>query len=240
MDTHEALHRLLTVQEHDTAIDQLEHRRTHHPLRAELSALEAEMSGLRTRRDDVGTRQAELGKRQGALERDVDVTADRLATLEKQLYAATGASRDLQAMSDQTDGLKRRRSQLEDQILEIMEAREPLDAEAAELDAELARRDVRAAELIAALAEDETSILAEEEQQRAAREADVAGVPDELLERYERLRARLGGVGIARLEGGRCTGCHLQLPAMEVDRIRKAGPDAVVACEECGRLLVRD
>jgi hypothetical protein len=40
--------------------------------------------------------------------------------------------------------------------------------------------------------------------------------------------------------GSACQGCHLALPAVEVDRIRKLSVDEAVHCEECGRLLVRD
>jgi len=67
----------------------------------------------------------------------------------------------------------------------------------------------------------------------------AAQVPAELLARYERLRAKLAGTGAARLVGESCGGCHLTLPAMEVDRIRRAPPDEVLTCDQCGRILVR-
>jgi predicted nucleic acid-binding Zn-ribbon protein len=71
------------------------------------------------------------------------------------------------------------------------------------------------------------------------RAAAVSAVPEALVARYEKLRAKLGGVAVARLEHGRCTGCHLQLPATELDRLRHEPPDALAECEQCGRLLVR-
>ena len=61
---------------------------------------------------------------------------------------------------------------------------------------------------------------------------------DDLLARYEQLRSKLGGTGAARLVGGSCSGCHLTLSSMELDRVRKAPPDAVITCEQCGRILV--
>jgi predicted nucleic acid-binding Zn-ribbon protein len=64
-------------------------------------------------------------------------------------------------------------------------------------------------------------------------------VANEALADYEQLRDQFGGVGIARLEGNHCGGCHLALSAVEVDRVRKLPGDARVVCEECGRLLVR-
>ena len=35
-----------------------------------------------------------------------------------------------------------------------------------------------------------------------------------------------------------CSGCHLTLPATEIDRIKKAPPDAFFTCDQCGRILV--
>ena len=65
-------------------------------------------------------------------------------------------------------------------------------------------------------------------------------MPEDLWPEYDRLRAALGGVAVARLVNGTCQGCHLRLSAVEVDRIRKLSPDEPVHCEECGRLLVRE
>ena len=78
--------------------------------------------------------------------------------------------------------------------------------------------------------------IAEEE---SARAAAAANVPAELLSEYERLRTRLGGIGAARLEHGTCMGCRMKLPATELDRIKHQPPDALVHCDQCGRILVR-
>jgi uncharacterized protein len=59
-----------------------------------------------------------------------------------------------------------------------------------------------------------------------------------LLATYERLRARLGGVGVARLVGTHCDGCHLTLSAVELDRVRHLPDGEVYTCEQCGRILV--
>ena len=58
-----------------------------------------------------------------------------------------------------------------------------------------------------------------------------------LLSRYERLRERFGGVAVARLEGTRCGGCHLDLSTAEVAEVRAAGPGQFADCPQCGRLL---
>ncbi|HEX2064156.1 MAG TPA: C4-type zinc ribbon domain-containing protein, partial [Acidimicrobiales bacterium] len=90
-------------------------------------------------------------------------------------------------------------------------------------------------------------VIAEAE---AAIDADVAGeeeakaelaraVPPELLRTYEGLREKMGGIGAARLVGSSCSGCHLTLPMSELARIKKEPPDALVLCDQCGRILVR-
>ena len=70
------------------------------------------------------------------------------------------------------------------------------------------------------------------------REDSAAGIAAELLANYERLRARLGGVGAARLIGNHCDGCHLTLSSVELDRIRHLGEGEVFTCEQCSRILV--
>jgi uncharacterized protein len=94
--------------------------------------------------------------------------------------------------------------------------------------------------LRASLAEAEAEIEAELAEVRRQRDEAAAAVTEDMWPIYERLRTSLGGVAIARLVGPTCQGCHLALPAAEVDRIRHLSPDEPVYCEECGRLLVRD
>ena len=73
---------------------------------------------------------------------------------------------------------------------------------------------------------------------QVTRDETAGRVPAELAASYERLRAKLGGIGAARLVAGACSGCHLQLPAGELYRLRHSAPDSVVYCDQCGRILV--
>jgi predicted nucleic acid-binding Zn-ribbon protein len=148
--------------------------------------------------------------------------------------------RELQALQDDIASIRRRIEQIEDDELEIMELSEPVDAQRAELATEHDRLEAESARLAAELAASEAEIAAELADVRSQRDAVAADVPDELWPEYDALRSQLGGVAVARLVGTTCQGCHLQLSAVEVDRIRKKGVDELVHCEECGRLLVRD
>jgi len=231
---------LLAVQDHDTHVDQLVHRRATLPARAELDGVMAELAQLEQRAVVIDTTRQELAKGQQRLEDEIASLQDKATQHDKTLYGGTiGNPRELQALQDEIASLKRRISQLEDKELELMEQIEPLDADLAQLAAERASLDERAEGLRALIAEDEVAIDDELATVRAERSALADGVESALLTEYEQLRSHLGGIAIARLVGGSCGGCHLALSAVEVDRIKKLPVEELVHCEECGRLLAR-
>jgi uncharacterized protein len=231
---------LLEVQDHDTAIDQLRHRRSALPEQAELAAVESRLVGLESRAAQVQSARDELGVRQAALEEQIEASRGRRSELEKRMYGGqVSAARDLQAMDEEVKHLNHRISELEDHEIEIMEELEPIDGELQIIEVD---RDVQQSDrdrLRSAIADTVVRIDADIEGQSGARVAAAATVPADLLARYERLRKQLAGTGAARLVAGSCSGCHLTLPAMEVDRIRKAPPEEVITCDQCGRILVR-
>jgi uncharacterized protein len=232
---------LLAVQEHDTRTDQLNHRIETLPVRSELAQLEHDVRSVDERLADAQRRRDELGRSQQRLEDEIASLTERANQAEKQLYSgAVTNPRELQALQDDVASIRRRIGQLEDDELEIMELVEPVDAERSQLTGERERLDAEGARLRAALEEAESELAVQLAAVQAERETAAAEVPDELWPEYDKLRARFGGVGIARLVGSTCQGCHLALPAVEVDRIRKLPLDEAVHCEECGRLLVRD
>ena len=222
---------------HDAS--RLLHRRETLPERVELEAIESENANLEIRLTEVGGRRDELERRQTRLEEEVAAVERRIAEVDRRLYSGeVSASRELQAMAAEVDGLKRRRSDLEDQELAVMEEREPVDAEVSELEAQRTVLAERAEQMLAAIAEAEAVIDAEVATERKARDELAGAIPAELAAQYDRLRARLGGIGAARLVNGACTGCHLALAATELDRIRRAQADTVLFCEQCGRIVV--
>lgn len=231
---------LLAVQEHDTTIDQLEHRRRSLPARSELEAAMAELKDLEAQAATVEAQRHDLGRSQARLEDEIASLDERATQHDKTLYGGTISNpRELQAMQDEIAALKRRISQLEDQELELMEQIEPLDADLARLGDQRSALDDRSTALRAQIAEGEVEVDAELESVRAARRAAGDQIDPDLLSEYEGLRKQLGGVAIAKLVNGHCGGCHLGLSAVELDRIKKLPLEEAVTCEECGRLLAR-
>jgi len=231
---------LLAVQDQDTSIDQLVHRREHLPARAELDGVMQELAALDARSAEVEASRHDLGRDQQRLEDEITSLNERAAHHDKTLYSGTiGNPRELQSLQDEIASLKRRISQLEDQELEVMEQLEPLDQQLTGFASTRRTLDERGGALRAQIAEEEVAIEADLERVRKERDELAGGIDAELLREYEELRKRSGGIAIARLVGGSCGGCHLGLSAVEVDRIKKLPPDAPAHCEECGRLLAR-
>ncbi|HEX5366086.1 MAG TPA: C4-type zinc ribbon domain-containing protein [Acidimicrobiales bacterium] len=232
---------LLAVQAHDTRLDQLTHRLETLPERTQLARLADEVAEVDRQLAVVDERRGELSRSQSRLEDEVTSLTARADQAEKQLYSrAVSNPRELQALQDDVASIRRRIGQIEDDELEIMELSEPVEAQRESLAARRASLEAAAVQARGALARAEAEIEAERAEVQAARATAAAEVPEELWPEYEALRRRLGGVAIARLVGSTCQGCHLALPAVEVDRIRRLSPDEPVHCEECGRLLVRD
>ena len=141
-------------------------------------------------------------------------------------------------MQADIDMLLRRRSDLEDEELEVMEQREALDGELATLDAAIAELWATIEKLQATIAETETEIDDEIARETAAR-ADLAKpIGESLLRDYERRRAQNRGAGAARLVGTTCQACHLTIPSTEAEQIRREAGSVVSYCDNCSAILV--
>jgi predicted nucleic acid-binding Zn-ribbon protein len=230
---------LLVVQAHDTTIDQLRHRKVTMTERAELAELEARHSALDAASNALRAQVDDLAARQRSIEEQIAASAKRRHEIEQRMLSGDmSASRDLQAMDTEVHHLAERQSALEEQEIELLEEEDPLDTALAENTTAAEAMVTEEERLRLAVAAIEADIDQEIETELAARAVQAAVIPADLAARYEKLRERLGGVGAARLIENHCDGCHLVMPSMEVERIRRLPPDEIATCDQCGRILV--
>lgn len=233
------LEALLVVQAHDTRLDQLRHQAIALPARAERDEAVSALAGTEADHATATAQRDDLARDQKRLDDEVESLGAKRTSHDKRLYSGNVTiPRELQDLQDEIAALGRRITVLEDRELEIMEQREPVDARLAELDAAIVsqRAALDDAERQLIVAEAEIAVAIETETERRAEAATAT--PAELLASYDKLRAGMGGVAVARLEGSQCGGCHLTLSAMEASRLRKLPIGEVAHCEECGRILV--
>lgn len=75
---------------------------------------------------------------------------------------------------------------------------------------------------------------AELDKLKKAAEAAAAQVDPALIERYNAIKQNRP-MPVSQLREGRCMGCNMELPSRDLAKIKKS--DAVVECENCGRIL---
>jgi uncharacterized protein len=229
--------RLLELQVIDSSSDRL---------RARVAAVEAgeTLATVRTQADQAEwslgeerLRVDEMARDQRRLENEVDSLQQKESAESKRMFDGSIVNtKELEALQHEIENLKNRRSDREDELLALMEQREELEALA--LTSEAKATELReTAETDATAADTELAEgRAELERLEAARAALVPTFDPDLLERYEDLRRLKKGVGAAALVDGVCQGCHEQLSAVEVDRLKRA--DGIRRCDHCRRILV--
>lgn len=239
MTDNPALAALLKVQAHDTRLDQLRHQLETLPERLQRDQAAALLVTLEADHEATAADRDDLRRQQKRVDDEVELLKDKRKGFDTKLYGGTVSNpRELQDLQDEIEALGRRIRVLEDDELEIMEQVEPVEEKFAQV--ELALAAARSG-----LDDAETRLTVADAELRAALDAETglrsesAGpVAPDLMATYETLRAGGGGVGIARIVGAQCGGCHLGLSAMEAARMRKLSAEAIAHCEECGRILV--
>lgn len=234
-----AFESLLVVQGHDITIDQLRYRREHLPARSMLADALAAAKALMPKHAVLSSEVhlAQLAERK--LDDEVQLVRDKANDVNVKLYSGTvTASKELQALQLDLEGLNTKIAKLEDAELEAMSQREDLEAALAdvttklgELQATVQRAD---AEIVAGEAEVE-ALLVEEQQRRAEAAATISA---SLLADYETRRTNNRGQGAARLIGDTCQACRLSIPATEVDQVRHDSTGTAWYCDNCGAILV--
>lgn len=230
--------RLLDLQAKDSKLNQLQRQAATVRANPELAALAGQVAAAES---ELVTAATNLGDAERDLKRaedDVQSVVTRLERDEQRLNSGTGSSKDLTALQSEVASLTRRRSDLEDIELEVMERVET--ARTARDDARKRSDSVQARlrELENARDEELGGIDAERAQVQAARDELAASFEPALLAIYEKTLAKRG-VGAARLFHGRSEGSGMELSPGDLADISRAAEDDVVFCPDSGCILVR-
>lgn len=207
---------------------------------AELSTLTARRASLADEVVLARTEVEDLTREQRKADTDVEQVKARLQRDQRRLDGGlVGSPKELESLQHEVISLERRIAELEDTELEVMEQLETAQARLDELQASVESTEVGLTTTLAGRDTAVAEIDDEATQARAERDLTARDLPAALLAAYDKLRAKLGGVGAAALLQKRCEGCRLEVNAAELARIVSADPDEVLRCEECGRILVR-
>lgn len=174
---------------------------------------------------------AELKSRQD----EIAMHTEKIAAEQVKIMATTD-HRQIQALTREMDGLKRRIDKLEMECMQYMERSDKAAEQLATVDAHLQRLTDGEAKLVERFRSAGGAVQDEIARLTGRRQALAASLDAELLGRYEKTREAKGGVAVGTLSGVTCTACHMSLPAERVAELQ-AGPDVGV-CPQCRRLIV--
>jgi len=231
------LEALAEVQELDRRADQLRHRRANLPETAARRAIEGELAAARAEAERCSTRRRALEELRDDGERTTAANDARRRQLERKLAGAS-STREADALTGELAALRARQSTLDDAVLAALEGLDDLEVALAALEPRLGELAAGAAEAARTEAVALAVVDAELAETVERRSAAAAGVEASLLRRYETLRARLDGVGLARVVERRCSGCNLALPSAELEALRHLAPGELGECSQCGRMLL--
>ncbi len=230
--------RLLELQAYDSKLNTL--RRQADTVRSspEIAALQTRVGSADGELVLANTAVRDLERELTRAEDDVQSVVVRLERDEKRLNSGQGTSKELTALQSEVASLSRRRSDLEDIELDVMER---MEAARSALETVQQRTEALRTEL-SALEAARDAALDELERQRALVQQErlefSQGIEPSLLALYEKTLAKRG-VGAARLFHGRSEGSGMELSPGDLAEIAKAEPDAVFMCPDSGCILVR-
>lgn len=228
---------LLDLQETDLSIVRSEKRLDEMP--EKLAILETrkkirEVEGLRLQAEEL------VARLQRAIAKHEDECSSVTEKLESEQAKFMSGEivnpKELTHISREMDALKRRLDKLEMEEMALMERVEKARAQVDKVDAALAQLAAKEVAVTGTFKAKGSELIAEIERMKAHREALLPTIEPDLLSRYESNRATKSGIGVGRLDGSKCTACHMELPAERVEDLR-GGPEIGV-CPGCKRLIV--
>lgn len=200
--------------------------------RATLERAVAEQSAkLERRRAEGAGNQAKRRE----LEREIEALIAQERKFQSQTYAVK-KNEEYRALLDEIEGVKKKRSDIETDVLLTFETEERLAGERAEAERALQTAQREAAERTRQIDVEEKSDRERLEAIEAQRMEHVGRLPPGTRARYERIVQQRDGRAVMAILKGACGGCFRSQPPQVLQDARRR--DRLLVCEGCGRLLI--
>lgn len=203
---------------------------------AHLDALRTNLFAASSRMLEQQTQLENLQQELRKLEADIELV-DKRIDLDKQRLSSTSSSKDAEGITSELRSLATRKSNLEDQELEIMEQVEQVSALVATESASRTSLSVELAEAEAALAGDITKLSSKISIVETERAAKFAILSEEAANLFTKKAGR--GSPAAALKGRDCDACRIGLTSSAYEDVVATPADEIATCPNCQAILVR-
>lgn len=177
--------------------------------------------------------------RQRELEHALAANEEKAKATDERLYSGTVSNpKELADMQQELVALQRRHDQLEEELLDTMEAVESAQEGLAGAQVQLREAETAQAAENAELIQERAALMEERGSLREQSSAAIKGIAAEPLALYRRLSKQKRGRALALIKEGRCSACGVSLSTGLEQRVRHG--IELVTCPNCGRLLVAE
>ncbi|WP_102127769.1 zinc ribbon domain-containing protein [Deinococcus planocerae] len=228
--------RLYRVQQLDLDLDRLRAEEASIP--GDLREARAEQERLNNELEDTEITLEGVEKRLRQLEQDLAGTREQVQRAREEQDKNAFDARTQSQYGSRIQMLGERAEEMEEDLTPLRERVRDLSTRAAELRAEHRALRPRLAELEA---QDEARVRGLRDQgagMRDERATLVAALDSRTVKEYDLIRKSKKGLGLAEIQGGRCTGCNVNLP-VNVQQRAAQGKLPPVKCPSCGRFLIK-
>jgi uncharacterized protein len=203
---------------------------------AHLDALRTNLFAASSRMLEQQTQLENLQQELRKLEADIELV-DKRIDLDKQRLSSTSSSKDAEGITSELRSLATRKSNLEDQELEIMEQVEQVSALVATESASRTSLSVELTEAEAALAGDIAKLASKISIVETERAAKFAILSEEAANLFTKKAGR--GIPAAALKGRDCDACRIGLTSSAYEDVVATPADELATCPNCQAILVR-
>lgn len=210
-------------------------------IRTSREAIQSHLDGVRQVRDRL---REDLEQQREQLEATIQLHKEKtieyedLAERQKQSktrLAKVANTKEYSAIEQELENYRRQAGQLEEELVQLLEAIEVTTATSEEKSAKIKALNEEV-ELESGRAEEQTKELdARLGELAKAREGLAKEVAKEIIRRYSFIRSRRDGLAIVSARNGSCQGCFMQLPPQLYIEIQRA--ETLHFCPSCQRIL---
>lgn len=192
---------------------------------------------LTLKRNDVAQLRAEWTEKDKVRREKENLFQDesRKATDKRMRMNRIKNIRELQALQHEVDQIKQANALLEEELIGILEDLESRTAILREKEEELSGLERAWVEQKAGMQAQAAQIDKEVAETATGRQTIAAQLNGDLIQRYEMIFSRRGGMAVVAVADGICQGCFMNIPHQLSNEIRKN--DILHLCPSCHRIL---
>ncbi len=232
---HNKIKLLIKLQECDLKINSIQQKKKRLPEKIEL--LSKKMNEVKQELENDLAHLNALKKERREIEIEIDDMEEKIRKSNEKL-SSIKTNKEYRAALKEIDELEEQKSQLEDRLLEIMETIEKAEKKHKLMQEEIKQKEEEFEKEKKKILAEEKVLDSEIEKLKKYRQElcdKISKIDKALLQKYDFLRARKGGIAISPVIRGVCQTCHLGIPPQKFNELIKG--DSLMTCPHCMRII---